>query len=329
MDDIRWFAPNRFCTLVVPPLRARGLSIALDGDGPARLAIAMDAQVAAAAYTYAARHRAVLIHYVWDLPPWRLGQGRHDWVWHVFGRYLRVPRFGRRYAERPGYYSRLRFVATHAREVRVPSAHTAARVQERWGIACRRVPFCFDSARFTPVPAAPASAVRRRGLLSVSRLTPQKNHAAVIRAAARFEPKLPVRFIGSGPEQGGLETLAAELGVSCTIESGLSDADVVAAYRTAEVVVCPSRFEGFGLTPLEAIACATPVVVSDIPPHREWLGTAPRFFTLDDDDGLVAAIGAARAGPAPERDVLSGLTIEAAADRFWLGLMPYLGGAGR
>ena len=332
MDDIRWFAPNRFCTLVVPPLRARGLSIALDGDGPARLAIAMDAQVAAAAYTYAARHRAVLIHYVWDLPPWRLGQGRHDWVWHVFGRYLRVPRVGRRYAARPGYYSRLRFVATHAGEVWVPSAHTAASVQERWGVACRRVPFCFDSARFTPAPAAPAAAapaVRRRGLLSVSRLTPQKNHAAVIRAAARFEPRLPVHFIGSGPEQVALERLAAELGVPCTIESGLPDEDVVTAYRTAAVVVCPSRFEGFGLTPIEAIACATPVVVSDIPPHRELLGTAPYFFTLDDDDSLVAAIGAARAGPGPEREVLSGLTIDAAAERFSGGLMPYLRAAGR
>jgi len=70
------------------------------------------------------------------------------------------------------------------------------------------------------------------------------------------------------------------------------------------------------------------VVVSDIPPHREWLGTAPYFFTLDDDDSLVAAIGAARAaGSAPH--VLSGLTIEAAAERFSAGLMPYLrGGAG-
>src|SRR5881392_2356390 len=222
MDDVRWFAPNRYCTLIVPRLRDRGLSIALEGDGPARLAIAMDAQVAAAAYTYAARHRAVLIHYVWDLPPWRLGQGRHDWVWHVFGRYLRVPRFGRRYAERPGYYSRLRFVATHAREVWVPSAHTAARVQERWGIACRRVPFCFDSARFTPAPAE-----RPRGLLSVSRLTAHKDHAAVIRAAARFEPKLPVRIVGTGPERAGLERLAADLGVACTIESGLSDDDMV------------------------------------------------------------------------------------------------------
>src|SRR2546425_8209560 len=80
MDDVRWFAPNRFCTLVVPRLRERGLEIASDGDRPARLAIAMDAQVAAEACRYAARHRCPLIHYVWDLPPWWLGRGRHDWV---------------------------------------------------------------------------------------------------------------------------------------------------------------------------------------------------------------------------------------------------------
>jgi glycosyltransferase involved in cell wall biosynthesis len=99
---------------------------------------------------------------------------------------------------------------------------------------------------------------------------------------------------------------------------------MVTAYRTAEVVVCPSTFEGFGLTPIEAIATATPVVASDIPPHREFLGASPHFFTLGDDDGLVAAIGAARAGPPPAPDVLSGVTIDAAAERFSAGLMPYL-----
>src|SRR5256885_10194593 len=91
MDDVRWFAPNRYCTLVVPRLRERGLEIALDGDRPARLAIAMDAQVAAAAGRYAARHRCPLIHYVWDLPPWWLGRGRHDWVWLVGGRCVPLP----------------------------------------------------------------------------------------------------------------------------------------------------------------------------------------------------------------------------------------------
>ena len=320
MDDVRWFAPNRFCTLVVPRLRDRGLSIALDGDRPARLAIAMDAQVAADACRYAVRHRCPLIHYVWDLPPWWLGRGRHDWVWLVAGRYVWLPRLGRRYAARRGFYSRLRYVAAHAAAVWVPSTATATSVRERFGVDCRQVPFCFDSDRFTPAPP-PA---RRRGVLSVSRLTPQKNHAAVIRAAARFEPRMPVRIIGSGPEQGSLERLAAELRVPCTVESDRSEAEVLAAYRVAEVVVCPSTFEGFGLTPMEAIATATPVVASDIPPHREFLGTSPHFFTLDDDESLVAAIEAARAGPPPGRGVLSRVTIEAAAERFSDGLMPYL-----
>jgi len=140
MNDVRWFAPNRFCTLVVPALRARGISIALDGDAPARVAVAMDAQVAAAAYAYAVRHHALLIHYIWDLPPWRLGEGHPDWVWCLWGHFLRVPRIGRRYPERAGYYSRLRYVATRAREVWVPTAHTAASVAERLAIACRHVP---------------------------------------------------------------------------------------------------------------------------------------------------------------------------------------------
>src|SRR2546427_3118107 len=114
MDDVRWFAPNRYCTLIVPWLRDRGLSIALDGDGPARVAIAMDAQVAAEACRYAARHRCSLIHYVWDLPPWWLGRGRHDWVWLVAGRYGWFPPLGRRYAARRGLFNRLPHVAAPA-----------------------------------------------------------------------------------------------------------------------------------------------------------------------------------------------------------------------
>src|SRR2546429_1804108 len=230
-------------------------------------------------------------------------------------RYVWFPRLGWRYAARRGFYSRLRYVAAHAAAVWVPSAATATSVRERFGVECSQVPFCFDSDRFTPVPTA-----RRPGLLTVSHLTPHKNQAAVIRAAARLEPKPPVRIIGKGPERPSLERLAATLGVRCTFDSDLTETEMVTAYRTAEVVVCPSTFEGLGLTPLEAIATATPVVASDIPPHREFLGTSPYFFTLDDDDSLVAAIAAARAGPPPSRDLLSGVTIDAAVERFWVGL---------
>jgi len=321
MDDLRWFAPNTFCALVVPRLRQLGLAIALDGDRPARLAIAMDAQVASAAYRYAALHRCGLIHYIWDLPPWRLGDGRPDWVWLVRGRYLRLPRPVGGYRERRGYYSRLHYVATRALEVWAPSAATARDVRQRFGLPCREVPYCYDSDRFVPA-AQPGP--RATTLLSVSRLVPQKNHAAVIRAAARFAPPLPVRIIGSGSEREALERLAAAHGVPCVVQAGLTDGAVVEAYRSAGVVVCPSTFEGFGLTPLEAIACGVPVVASDIPAHREFLGDAPYYFSPDDDAALVAAIERARASAPPPVEVLRDLTIDGAAARFLDGLGPWL-----
>src|SRR3989442_9560710 len=106
MDDSRWFASNRYCALFVLGLRERGLEIALDGDRPAQLAIAMDAQFAAEAGRYAARHRCPLIHYVWDLPPWWLGPGRHDSVWLVAGPFGSLPPPGPPYAARRGVFSR-------------------------------------------------------------------------------------------------------------------------------------------------------------------------------------------------------------------------------
>src|SRR2546430_13177422 len=135
---------------------------------------------------------------------------------------------------------------------------------------------------------------------------------------------LALRIVGSGPERSALERLAADVGVACVIDSRLSEDAMVRAYRGAEVVVCPSRFEGFGLTPMEAIACGRPVGASDIPPHRGFLGTAPRFFAVGDDDGVAAALAAARSDPAPAPAAVRALRIEAAVERFSAGFAPYL-----
>jgi glycosyltransferase involved in cell wall biosynthesis len=147
-------------------------------------------------------------------------------------------------------------------------------------------------------------------------LQPHKNQAATIRAAARLGRQIQVRIIGRGPEQATLERLAGSLGVRCQIDTEADDTAVAVAYHRARVAVCPSRFEGFGLTPLEAIASGTPVVASDIPPHREFVGAAARFFPLDDDEALVTSIAAALDDPAPKPSVVQELTIPAAAERF-------------
>jgi glycosyltransferase involved in cell wall biosynthesis len=192
---------------------------------------------------------------------------------------------------------------------------------ERFGVDAARVAYCYDSDRFRPDGAAPSPPPT---LLCVSRLQPHKNQPAVLRAAARFRRQVRVRLIGRGPESQGLANAAAALGVDCDIETDASDATVTEAYHTAAVVVCPSRFEGFGLTPIEGVASGAPVVASDIPPHREFVGTAAKFFELEDDTSLLNAIETALdSGPA-DPETVGTLTIPAAGERFLSSLAPYL-----
>ncbi|NNG17918.1 MAG: glycosyltransferase, partial [Gemmatimonadales bacterium] len=261
MDDIRWFAPNDFTRLIVSDLRGRGLTVVSDGDGPAGLVVAMSGSIAREAWRYAGRRRAPLVQYVWDVKPWWIGSGRWDPKWSTRGRLLRLPRLGRRYRHRRGSLSALRFVAKRAVAVWAPSAFSRSQVEAQLGVTCAVVRYCYDSDRFVadgrPLGADAAT------LLSVSRLVDYKNHSAVVLAAATFDPPRPVHLIGRGPEREGLEYLARSLDVPLVISADLSADALRQAYRTACVVVCPSRFEGMGLTPIEAAACGARVVASD------------------------------------------------------------------
>lgn len=321
MNALRWFAPNPYTTLIVPELRRRGLSIALDGSDPARLALAMSATVAKQAWRYARARGCPLVVFIWDLPPDRIGAGSHDPVWWLGGQFFHLPRPLRGFASHRRYYSRLRYIAAHAEEVWVPSEMTGSSVLSRFGLPSRRVPYCYDSERFRP-----AATVRDEPptLLTVSRMEAHKNQAATLRAAARLGRDVQVRLIGRGPECGGLERLATSLSVRCRIDQQATDADVVEAYHRARVAVCPSRFEGFGLTPIEAMASGTPVVASDIPPHREFSGDAVTYFPLDDDDALVTGVATALDSAAPDPGVLRDLSIPSAAERFQALLRPLL-----
>ena len=322
MTDIRWFAPNQYTTLVVPELRRRGLSIDVEGQSPARLALAMSGSVAEAAWRYAVRRGCPLVVFIWDLPPDRTGAGSHDLVWWLGGHFIHLPRPAGGFASHGRYYSRLRYIAAHAAEVWVPSEMSGSSVLGRFGLPSRRVPYCYDSERFFP-----AATMRNQPptLITVSRLEAHKNQAATVRAAARLGRDVQVRLIGRGSESNSLERLARSLSVRCRIDQQASDADVVDAYRQARVAVCPSRFEGFGLTPIEAAAAGTPVVASDIPPHREFGGRAITYFPLDDDDALVRAVATALDSAAPDQGLLRQLSIPAAAERFEALLRPLLG----
>ena len=70
----------------------------------------------------------------------------------------------------------------------------------------------------------------------------------------------------------------------------VSDEALGALYSSASVVVLPSLAEGFGLPAVEAAACGAPVILSDLPSHRESLGAAGWFVPPGDTDALARAL---------------------------------------
>jgi alpha-1,3-rhamnosyl/mannosyltransferase len=78
----------------------------------------------------------------------------------------------------------------------------------------------------------------------------------------------------------------------------VTDDQLAAIYTGAHALVVPSDEEGFGLTPVEALACGTPVVACDVPALREVLDGRARLVDVQDMDGLLTAAELARR-PAP------------------------------
>jgi glycosyltransferase involved in cell wall biosynthesis len=83
-----------------------------------------------------------------------------------------------------------------------------------------------------------------------------------------------------------------------TLTGGVSDDELAAIYTGAHALVFPSDDEGFGLPPVEALACGTPVAACDVPALREVLDGRATLTAVDDLDGLIAAAESAER-PAP------------------------------
>ena len=157
-------------------------------------------------------------------------------------------------------------------------------------------------------------------ILSAGRLSEQKNHALLLRAAARLRTRpWRLRICGTGPEREALLGLAAELGIGDRLELPGFVADLVPEYLSAAVMVLSSRWEGLPATLLEAIACGCPVVsTASSAGVVELLHSAGarQPVGLDDERALARALEAALDGglPAVSPSVALPYGIRAASD---------------
>ncbi|HEV7772178.1 MAG TPA: glycosyltransferase family 1 protein [Conexibacter sp.] len=134
---------------------------------------------------------------------------------------------------------------------------------------------------------------RRPLALAVATDLPHKNLALLLDALAGMPaPERPMlAFVGHGTDCGALRARARELGLEHDVRllGGISSARLEDLYAAAALLVTPTRYEGFGLPVLEAMARGVPVACSDIPVLREVAGDEAAVWLDPGDAGTIAA----------------------------------------
>lgn len=135
----------------------------------------------------------------------------------------------------------------------------------------------------------------KRFILTVGTMQRRKNHVTLVRAFARIAAHTDFDLIISGGKGWLYDDVIAEinkLGIAARVRLAgfVADADLPALYRAASVFAFPSLYEGFGLPPLEAMACGVPVVTSNASSLPEVVGDAGLMVDPLDVDGLAAML---------------------------------------
>ena len=194
-------------------------------------------------------------------------------------------------------------VSEQTRRDLLESSPRAARLTDRLTV----VPLGVDTEFFRSPHADDVERVRRRYsiegpfLLSLGGIEPRKNLPALIRAYASLPDDVRPTLVIAGPVapwnpegwdqvRPSLEALPASVRDRVVVTGYVSEQEKVALLGGAEALVYPSLYEGFGLPVLEAMACDTPVLTSNVSALPDTAGGAAVLVDPNDTEDIAAGM---------------------------------------
>jgi glycosyltransferase involved in cell wall biosynthesis len=196
-------------------------------------------------------------------------------------------------------------LAARSADAVITVSHSAKRdIQRLYGLSPERVHVVHEAAAPSFRPARDRAALARvrrryglaeRFILYVGTIEPRKNLATLVNAFVARRADLPHQLVCAGPYgwlSRDLERRIAPLrsAGAVVIAGYVPFDDLPALYTLAEMLVFPSLYEGFGLPVVEAMACGTPVVTSDVAALLEVTGGAAHHVDCRDAVSLGDAI---------------------------------------
>lgn len=180
------------------------------------------------------------------------------------------------------------------------SQATAEEAQELYHIPTSKVTVTplAASPEFKPLELSAETMIRlqetyglpQKFILYLGTLEPRKNISRLIAAYRQIQPQFPEHKLVLAGSKGWIADSELELSEDVVTTGFIADADRPALYNLASIFVFPSLYEGFGMPPLEAMSCGTPVITSNVSSLPEVVGAAALTVEPLDTDAIAEAM---------------------------------------
>lgn len=179
----------------------------------------------------------------------------------------------------------LKYALSKARAIITPSNHTKGLLERTYGLSGKKIFAIHNGLQEVFLSQGHCSTQDKETyILYVGRLSPTKNIRGLIKAFRLVKDRLPHKLLlaGAGKEEllkdREFKDIFEDVGEKVIFRGHVLGGELLDLFNKASLFVFPSLYEGFGFPPLEAMACGTPVLVSNVSSLPEVCGDAAYYI---------------------------------------------------